>query len=99
MSADNAGRQPPGKRNALGLVKFRVPNKHKIYLRDTPGTALFSQESRAYSHGCIRLADPVDFAYALLAVQSNDLKAGVSSDPERGTRNKNLIWENRCRYT
>ncbi|MFK7765505.1 MAG: murein L,D-transpeptidase [Roseobacter sp.] len=67
-----AMRQPPSRSNALGLVKFMFPNKHNIYLHDTPAKNLFSREARAYSHGCIRLADPFDFAYALLAVQSND---------------------------
>lgn len=64
-----AMRQPPGPKNALGLVKFMFPNRHNIYLHDTPAKNLFGREVRAYSHGCIRLADPFDFAYALLSVQ------------------------------
>ena len=68
-------RQPPGNSNALGLVKFMFPNKHNIYLHDTPQKHLFAREVRAYSHGCIRLADPFEFAYALLAVQEDDPKA------------------------
>ncbi len=67
-----AMRQPPSQGNALGLVKFMFPNKHNIYLHDTPHKKLFRREVRAYSHGCIRLADPFDFAYALLAVQTDD---------------------------
>ena len=67
-------KQPPSKRNALGLVKFMFPNKYNIYLHDTPAKNLFSRETRAYSHGCIRLGDPFEFAYALLAKQSNDPK-------------------------
>jgi murein L,D-transpeptidase YcbB/YkuD len=66
--------QPPGGRNALGLVKFMFPNKHNIYLHDTPSKSLFNRESRAFSHGCIRLADPFDFAYALLAKQVDNPK-------------------------
>ena len=50
------------------------PNKYNIYLHDTPAKKLFARETRAYSHGCIRLADPFDFAYALLAAQTNDPK-------------------------
>jgi murein L,D-transpeptidase YcbB/YkuD len=50
------------------------PNPYNIYLHDTPAKNLFGREVRAYSHGCIRLADPFDFAYALLAKQSNDPK-------------------------
>ncbi len=68
-------RQPPSKSNALGLVKFMFPNKYNIYLHDTPHKNLFAREVRAFSHGCIRLADPFDFAYALLARQEEDPKA------------------------
>lgn len=62
-------RQPPSRGNALGLVKFMFPNRYNIYLHDTPSKSLFGREVRAFSHGCIRLSDPFDFAYALLAKQ------------------------------
>ena len=65
-------REPPSQGNALGLVKFMFPNRHNIYLHDTPSKSLFGREVRAYSHGCVRLADPFDFAYALLARQTSD---------------------------
>ncbi|KPP88858.1 MAG: hypothetical protein HLUCCA08_13710 [Rhodobacteraceae bacterium HLUCCA08] len=65
-------RQPPSPNNALGQVKFMFPNPYNIYLHDTPAQSLFSHEVRAYSHGCIRLDDPYDFAYALLAAQESD---------------------------
>jgi murein L,D-transpeptidase YcbB/YkuD len=65
-------RQKPGTRNALGLVKFIFPNKHNIYLHDTPSKGLFARDVRAFSHGCVRLQDPFDFAYALLARQEAD---------------------------
>ena len=67
-----AMRQPPSQSNALGLVKFMFPNPYNIYLHDTPAKNLFGREVRAYSHGCIRLADPFDFAYTLLAKQTDD---------------------------
>ena len=67
-------KQPPSSRNALGLVKFMFPNRHNIYLHDTPQKNLFGRDVRAYSHGCIRLNDPFDFAYALLALQEDDPK-------------------------
>lgn len=67
-----AMRQPPSRSNALGLVKFMFPNRYNIYLHDTPAKNLFGREVRAYSHGCVRLADPFDFAYTLLAAQSDD---------------------------
>jgi L,D-transpeptidase YcbB len=64
-------RQDPSDRNALGKVKFMFPNPYNIYLHDTPAKDLFNQEVRAYSHGCIRLGSPIDFAYAMLAVQTD----------------------------
>ncbi|MEQ8340558.1 MAG: L,D-transpeptidase family protein [Marinovum algicola] len=65
-------RQPPSDKNALGLVKFMFPNKYNIYLHDTPAKSLFSNEVRAFSHGCVRLNDPFDFAYELLSRQTDD---------------------------
>lgn len=67
-------KQPPSSRNALGLVKFMFPNKHNIYLHDTPSKSLFQREVRAFSHGCIRLGSPFEFAYAILSKQSDDPK-------------------------
>lgn len=63
-------REPPSQGNALGLVKFMFPNRYNIYLHDTPAKNLFGREVRAFSHGCIRLNDPFDFAYALLSRQT-----------------------------
>ena len=60
-------RQPPGTANALGQVKFLFPNKHNVYLHDTPSKSLFEREVRAYSHGCVRVMNPWDFAEALLS--------------------------------
>ncbi|WP_102223420.1 L,D-transpeptidase family protein [Acidimangrovimonas sediminis] len=68
-------KQPPSSRNALGLVKFMFPNRWNIYLHDTPSKSLFSRNTRDFSHGCIRLNDPFDMAYTLLAPQTNDPKA------------------------
>ncbi len=65
-------KQPPSNGNALGLVKFMLPNRHNIYLHDTPAKSLFGEERRAFSHGCIRLGSPFEFAYALLALQTDD---------------------------
>jgi len=65
-------KQPPSGGNALGRVKFMFPNQHNVYLHDTPTKYLFAREVRAFSHGCVRLQDPFDFAYALLAVQEED---------------------------
>lgn len=59
-------RQKPGGSNSLGLVKFMFPNKHSVYIHDTPSRSLFEREDRALSHGCIRLQNPADFAKILL---------------------------------
>jgi len=67
-----AMKQPPSRNNALGLVKFMFPNRYNIYLHDTPAKSLFERETRAFSHGCIRLNDPFEFAYTLLARQTDD---------------------------
>jgi murein L,D-transpeptidase YcbB/YkuD len=58
--------QAAGPANALGAVKFRFPNKHDIYMHDTPMRHLFSQTVRSFSHGCVRVQDPGRFAEVLL---------------------------------
>jgi len=62
----NRVRQKPGPKNSLGLVKFLFPNSYNIYLHDTPAKSLFNQSFRAFSHGCIRLAEPEKLADYLL---------------------------------
>ncbi len=78
-------RQPPSRGIALGLVKFIFPNQYNIYLHDTPAKSLFGREVRAFSHGCIRLNDPFDFAYALLAEQETDPEGVFQSYLRTGT--------------
>ena len=58
--------QRGGSGNALGKVKFMMPNRHQIYLHDTPSTELFSRDDRALSNGCIRLSKPEQMANLLL---------------------------------
>ncbi|SDO25711.1 Murein L,D-transpeptidase YcbB/YkuD [Filomicrobium insigne] len=60
-------RQKPGNGNALGRVKFMFPNQFNVYMHDTPARGLFSSADRARSHGCIRLARPLDMAEQVLA--------------------------------
>ena len=62
----NSVRQKPGPTNSLGLVKFLFPNSNDIYLHDTPSKSLFNRDSRAFSHGCIRVARPRDLATAIM---------------------------------
>jgi murein L,D-transpeptidase YcbB/YkuD len=59
-------RQDPGPTNALGRVKFMFPNKHAVYLHDTPHRSEFDRARRAFSSGCIRIEDPFAFAGLLL---------------------------------
>jgi murein L,D-transpeptidase YcbB/YkuD len=58
--------QPPGSGNALGELKFLFPNSHDIYMHDTPTKNLFAESIRAFSHGCIRVQNPREFATVLL---------------------------------
>jgi murein L,D-transpeptidase YcbB/YkuD len=60
-------RQKPGEGNALGRMKLVMPNPYSVYLHDTPARDLFAEERRAFSHGCVRVGDALDFASALLA--------------------------------
>jgi murein L,D-transpeptidase YcbB/YkuD len=67
MEWNNGGvRQKPGPNNALGLVKFLFPNSHSIYLHDSPAKSLFNETDRAFSHGCIRVAEPKKLAVYVL---------------------------------
>ena len=59
-------RQRPGTDNALGLIKFMLPNPYNVYLHSTPARQLFSRSRRAFSHGCIRVSDPVALATLVL---------------------------------
>jgi murein L,D-transpeptidase YcbB/YkuD len=59
-------RQQPGEDNALGLIKFMLPNSYNVYLHSTPAHRLFSQARRAFSHGCIRVSDPAALASYVL---------------------------------
>jgi L,D-transpeptidase YcbB len=81
-------RQPPMDGNALGKVKFMFPNPYNIYLHDTPSKSLFAKEVRAFSHGCIRLGDPFDFAYTLLGRQTDAPQATFKSYLDKGRENE-----------
>ncbi len=73
-------RQEPGPDNALGLIKFLLPNAHDVYLHSTPAVQLFGQAERAFSHGCIRVSDPVALAqYVLRGTPGNWTRANILS--------------------
>jgi L,D-transpeptidase YcbB len=66
--------QPPGERNALGRIRFNFPNPFLVYQHDTPDKKLFARDSRAFSHGCMRVQNPEKYAELLLSL----------SQPEEG---------------
>ena len=75
-------RQDPGPNNSLGTVKFIFPNKHFVFLHDTPHRELFDRPERAFSSGCIRVEDPLTLAELLLGdddYQRSDLEGVVAS--------------------
>ena len=88
-------RQLPGEENSLGKVKFLFPNSFNIYFHDTPAKSLFSKDRRAFSHGCIRLSDPVKMAeYVLRSMPEWDpaaIAAAMNSGVEKTVLLKNPI--------
>ena len=60
--------QPPGERNALGRIRFNFPNRFLVYQHDTPNKDLFEKAARAYSHGCMRVQNPDQYAEVLLSI-------------------------------
>ena len=72
-------RQRPGPGNALGQIKFLFPNKHDVYLHDTPSKSLFARDFRAFSHGCVRVENPMEFADALMANEPNISRASLEA--------------------
>lgn len=77
-------RQQPSEANALGELKILFPNKHAIYMHDTPQKSFFARDMRALSHGCVRLQDPRGMAAAVLGTSVDDiaekLKHGHSTE-------------------
>ena len=70
-------RQIPGPKNSLGLLKFVFPNDSAVYLHDTPTTSLFARSRRDFSHGCVRVKDPVGLAAWLLRDQPGWSRARI----------------------
>jgi murein L,D-transpeptidase YcbB/YkuD len=82
---DGRIRQRPGEWNALGRLKFNMPNRYDVYLHDTPAKQLFARSFRAFSHGCIRLERPMELALYLLRDQPAWTQAAIESDIAAGT--------------
>jgi len=72
-------RQLPGSQNALGELKILFPNKHAIYMHDTPARNLFERDSRAFSHGCIRLQYPHKMAAAVLGKSTDYIASRIAN--------------------
>jgi murein L,D-transpeptidase YcbB/YkuD len=91
----NAVRQKPGPQNALGEVKFLFLNTHNIYLHDSPAKHLFNEETRAFSHGCIRVAEPRKLALYLLKNQpewtTDKVAAAMNNRKEKFVTLKNPL--------
>jgi murein L,D-transpeptidase YcbB/YkuD len=60
--------QPPGAANALGRIRFNFPNRFLVYQHDTPDKHMFAHDTRAYSHGCMRVQDPAKYAEVLFNI-------------------------------
>lgn len=88
-------RQLPGDKNQLGKIKFLFPNSFNIYFHDTPFKELFKQDKRAFSHGCIRLSEPVKLATFLLADKPEwtpeKIDSAMNSKQEHYVRVKNPV--------
>jgi L,D-transpeptidase YcbB len=76
--------QPPGPANVLGKVKFVFPNKHDVYMHDTPQKYLFAKQVRAESHGCMRVQDPDQLAAVILKHDQNWSEARTESAFDTG---------------
>ena len=76
-------RQPPGRGNALGEVKFLFPNKHAVYMHDTPKRHLFRNKDRAYSHGCVRVQNPRKFAEMVLGWSASKVASAIEAGQNR----------------
>ncbi|EKF17924.1 L,D-transpeptidase family protein [Nitratireductor pacificus] len=81
-------RQKPGPSNSLGELKILFPNRHAIYMHDTPSKSLFQRDTRAFSHGCVRLADPRAMAAAVLDISVEEVAASINSRGGQTTRRK-----------
>lgn len=77
-------RQDPGPHNALGRVKFMFPNRHNVYLHDTPSRELFERTSRDFSSGCIRVENPLELAEYLLAGEPGWTRARIDEAVRAG---------------
>ena len=74
--------QPPGEANALGRIRFNFPNKFLVYQHDTPDKHLFAKDERAFSHGCMRVQNPDQYAATLLNITMPNEQLHAGEDPQ-----------------
>ena len=79
--------QPPGADNVLGVVKFRFPNNHAVYMHDTPAKNLFNAQVRTFSHGCMRVRDPLKLAAVVLGQDRGWTAQQVDATVRKGPKN------------
>jgi murein L,D-transpeptidase YcbB/YkuD len=84
-------RQRPGDDNALGLIKFVFPNEHNVYMHSTPAHQLFLQSRRTFSHGCIRVSDPVALAGYVLRNAPGDWNETSITAAMHGQNNLRVV--------
>lgn len=82
--------QPPGGNNVLGVVKFLFPNEHQVYMHDTPTKNLFTASQRMFSHGCMRVRNPLRFAEVLLSADKGWDEGRVAALVRNGPRNNHI---------
>ena len=82
--------QPPGEANALGRIRFNFPNKFLVYQHDTPDKNLFAKDERAFSHGCMRVQNPDQYAATLLNIT-------MPNDALHAGENPQHVWPQRDR--
>ncbi len=82
--------QPPGGGNVLGQVKFLFPNRHQVYMHDTPTKQLFNKRQRTFSHGCMRVRNPLKLAEAVLNYDKGWDHDRVQSTVDNGPENNNI---------
>lgn len=86
--------QGPSARNVLGIVKFRFPNKFDVYMHDTPERSLFSRASRTFSHGCMRVENPLRLAETILAYDQGWTADKVAAAARRGSTTDVALQKN-----
>jgi len=87
--------QPPGSANVLGVVKFQFPNKHDVYMHDTPTKHLFNSDQRTFSHGCMRVRNPVRLAEILFQEDQGWAPERVASLVKGGPMDNKVMLQRR----